>query len=42
MPQGNCEKCGAKFYGWALLQEEHQTCEKCGGRIIVEGGKVDA
>lgn len=40
MPQGKCEKCGTKYYGWALLQEKYQTCQ-CGGRIIVEGAKTN-
>lgn len=40
MPQGKCDQCGTKYVGWALLLEEHRTCQ-CGGRIIVEGGKVD-
>ncbi len=41
MPQGKCEKCGEEYKGWALLHEEHLTCDKCGGRIIVEGAKIN-
>jgi len=35
MPEGKCESCGAKYYGWALKQPKYRVCEKCGGRIIV-------
>ncbi len=28
-PKGTCPECRAVYYGWALLQPEHQTCERC-------------
>ncbi len=31
-PKGKCNRCGAGFIGWALLQEKYRTC-KCGGQI---------
>ena len=32
MPQGICNRCGKKHYGWALQQPEHRVCD-CGGEI---------
>lgn len=33
IPEARCNKCGHHAYGWALLQPEHQTCPKCGGKL---------
>lgn len=35
MPEGKCKKCGAKFYGWALKAHEHNTCDQCGGEVVI-------
>ena len=35
MPIGTCPKCGAVYYGWALLNEEEQNCEKCGTKLNI-------
>ena len=43
-PTGTCNKCGKKYTGWALEQEEHRRCdkiigrhgEKCNGEIILD------
>ena len=40
MIEGVCPKCGKRYYGWVLLQPQHQTCSKCGvGLLITEDGK---
>jgi hypothetical protein len=40
MIEGKCPKCGDRYYGWALLEPRHQSCEKCGvGLLITEDGK---
>jgi hypothetical protein len=40
MIEGVCPQCGIKFYGWALLQPQHQSCPNCGiGLLITEDGK---
>ncbi len=40
MPEAKCGRCGVHYYGWALLNPQHQTC-LCGGRLqIVEGGQA--
>lgn len=31
-PEGTCQKCGRKYYGWALAQERERKCA-CGGKI---------
>jgi len=31
MPEYQCEKCGAIWYGWAA--KENPICQKCGGRL---------
>ena len=33
IPEAVCPKCGYHYYGWALLQPEHQTCSNCGGKL---------
>ncbi len=35
MPQGKCLKCGAKWYGWALIYQLKPTCQHCGGEIQI-------
>jgi DNA-directed RNA polymerase subunit RPC12/RpoP len=41
MLEGECPKCGQKYYGLALANPRHQTCAKCGvGLIIKDGEKV--
>lgn len=30
MLEGRCPKCGVRYYGWALLNPEYQTCPNCG------------
>lgn len=30
MFEGRCPKCGIRYYGWALLNPEYQTCPDCG------------
>lgn len=29
MLEGRCPKCGIRYYGWALLNPEYQTCPDC-------------
>jgi uncharacterized OB-fold protein len=36
MPKGTCPKCGAIYYGWALLNPEYQYCDKCGTKLNIE------
>ncbi len=41
MIEGNCPKCGQRYYGWALLQPRNQSCGKCGaGLLINKDGKM--
>lgn len=42
MIEGRCNKCGAQFYGWTLLNPQHQTCERCGGLLELnqEGQRI--
>ena len=41
MIEGNCPKCGQRYYGWALLQPRNQSCGKCGtGLLINKDGKA--
>ncbi len=35
MLQGICPRCGAKFYGWALKNPEHQDCSRCGSWLEI-------
>jgi hypothetical protein len=35
MLQGNCEKCGARWLGWALRFSYNQSCPRCGGALYV-------
>jgi hypothetical protein len=30
MLEGKCQKCGARYYGWALKSPRNQMCESCG------------
>ncbi len=39
MPEARCPKCGALFYGWALLKPEHQTYPECGTRLEIHQEK---
>ena len=40
MIEGVCPKCGNRYYGWVLLQPQHQSCSNCGvGLLITEDGK---
>lgn len=38
MPKAICEKCGKKYYGWALLYPEQQLCE-CGEKLEIKEEK---
>jgi ssDNA-binding Zn-finger/Zn-ribbon topoisomerase 1 len=41
MIEGECLKCGQRYYGWALLEPRNQSCSKCGvGLLITEDGKT--
>ena len=33
--EGRCPKCGALFYGWALLIPRHRMCNKCGSELEI-------
>lgn len=35
MPKAICQKCKKTWWGWALLCQEHQTCE-CGEKLELE------
>jgi len=35
MPEGNCTKCGARWFGWALRFSHNQSCPECGGALYV-------
>ena len=39
---GICPKCGEKYYGWALQEEKHQYCDKCGTKLVItkDGNQV--
>jgi hypothetical protein len=40
VPEAKCGRCGVLYYGWALLNPQHQTC-LCGGRLqMLEGGQA--
>jgi len=40
MIEGVCPRCGNRYYGWSLLQPQHQICSTCGvGLLIIEDGK---
>jgi len=34
MPEAKCPKCGARYFGWALLDPQHQKC-KCGAQLEI-------
>jgi len=36
MLEGRCPKCGIRYYGWALLNPEHQTCPDCGIGLYIK------
>jgi hypothetical protein len=38
MPEGHCEICQRRYYGWALVYMAHNFCETvgCMGRIVIE------
>jgi uncharacterized protein (DUF983 family) len=41
MLEGECPKCGQKYYGLALSNPRYQTCARCGaGLNIKDGDKV--
>lgn len=45
MPKGKCSKCGAVYYGWALVyRKEENICPLCGGvvEVEVEAAKLEA
>lgn len=45
MPKGKCRKCGAVYYGWALVyRKEENICPLCGGvvEVLVEAAKLEA
>ncbi len=35
MLEGKCNKCGRKFYGWALHRASERVCD-CSGEIILK------
>ena len=35
MLEGICDKCGARYYGWALQFRRNQSCPKCGGALYI-------
>jgi rRNA maturation endonuclease Nob1 len=41
MPSAVCDNCGKRYYGWALENPEHRTCEECGGDLKIEKGKEE-
>jgi len=36
MLKGTCKKCGEVYYGWALTEEKHRKCGRCGGELVVK------
>jgi DNA-directed RNA polymerase subunit RPC12/RpoP len=41
MLEGECPRCGQKYYGLALSNPRYQTCARCGaGLNIKDGDKV--
>jgi hypothetical protein len=39
MLQGDCPKCRARYYGWALRSPRNQYCNECGAALdITEDG----
>lgn len=36
MFEGRCNKCGIRYYGWALLNPEYQICPKCGEKLEIK------
>lgn len=36
MLKGLCCRCGTTYYGWALLEFQHGSCDKCGGKLTVK------
>ncbi len=36
VPQGKCQKCGELYYGWALKEPKHRTCELCGAPLKIK------
>ncbi len=35
MIEAKCPKCRKKFFGWALAQPKHQTCDDCGATLVI-------
>jgi transcription initiation factor IIE alpha subunit len=31
--KGVCPKCGARYYGWALINSIEQKCDRCGSDL---------
>ena len=38
---GECEKCGERYFGWALSLPEQQTCSNCGSKLNICNDIVD-
>jgi uncharacterized protein (DUF983 family) len=36
MLKGVCPKCGKIYYGWALMNPIHQTCQGCGSQLEIK------
>ena len=36
MPEAVCPECGGHYHGWALLEAKHQTCLKCGEKLVIQ------
>jgi hypothetical protein len=35
MLEAKCPKCGAHYYGWALISLRNQMCGYCGGSLEI-------
>ena len=35
MIEGRCQKCGKRYYGWALSQPRNHICNKCGVSLLI-------
>ena len=40
IPNGKCNKCGQRYYGWALKDPKYRLC-KCGGDVVLEVNNAD-
>ncbi len=35
MIEAKCPECGHRYFGWALLDEDHHYCSKCGAKLSI-------